>query len=387
MTWSANDTLESEHTGRVASKYDSYWASRLAQIRAAVERAAVGLPAEVQLPGLARVGQRQSWRGVAEVCRSELTHSSMAHATSLGRVIAASGICSAWPQATFRLTIATDGDILAISADQRHPGEPGRDTATPEETAEACSRKGAVRPASDGSAAGGTRPGNPRIQVPDRVAADRFYQLLGQLADILGGPRYLQDCRGGDGWPHQGVYFFFEPGETRADGSGRIVRVGTHALIASGQATLWGRLRQHRGHLGGRHPGGGNHRASVFRRHVGAAIIRRENPTGELLGSWLDRHGPWPGQAQEEQRIEQAVSVHIRAMPLLWLAVPGRADRARVERNSIALTSCLGQDETSPAPTSSAAAPPGPRSTNQACGTSTTSVASPNPASSTCLAS
>jgi len=329
----------------VASKYDSYWSSRLAQIRAAVERAAVGLPAEVRLPGLARAGQRQSWRGVAEVCRSELTHSSMAHATSLGRMIAASGICSAWPQATFRLTIATDGDILTISADQRHSGQPGRDTAAPEETAEAGSRKGTIR--RDESAAGGTRPGNTRIQVPDGAAADRFYQLLGQLADILAGPRYLQDCCGGDGWPHQGVYLFFEPGETRADGSSRIVRVGTHALTATSRATLWGRLRQHRGHLGGMHPGGGNHRASVFRRHVGAAIIC-ENLTGELLESWLDRHGPWPGQAEEEQRIEQAVSAHIRAMPFLWLAVPDRPDRARVERNSIALTSCLAQGQDQP---------------------------------------
>ena len=63
-----------------------------------------------------------------------------------------------------------------------------------------------------------------------------------------GGPRRLADSHGSDGWPRHGVYFFYEPGETRADGTDRVVRVGTHALTATSQATLWGRLRQHRGH-------------------------------------------------------------------------------------------------------------------------------------------
>jgi hypothetical protein len=104
---------------------------------------------------------------------------------------------------------------------------------------------------------------------------------------------------------------------------------------------LWGRLRQHRGHLGGRHAGGGNHRASVFLRHVGAALIRRDKRPRELLDSWLDRHGPLLGWAADEAQIEQEVSRHIGAMPFLWLSVPDRADRGFLERNNITLTSCL----------------------------------------------
>jgi hypothetical protein len=153
----------------------------------------------------------------------------------------------------------------------------------------------------------------------------------------------LRDCHGTDDWPRHGVYFFYEPGEVRADGDDRVVRVGTHALTATSQATLWGRLRQHRGHVGGSHPGGGNHRGSVFRRHVGASLIRREKLPGELLDSWLDRHGPRPGWAAQETHIELAVSRHIGAMPFLWLSVPDAADRGHVERNSIALTSCLAE--------------------------------------------
>src|SRR4030081_2253180 len=92
-----------------------------------------------------------------------------------------------------------------------------------------------------------TSPRDFSSSIPDQTAADRFYQALGQLADILGGPRFLRDCRGSDGWPPYGVYFFFEPGQTHADDTSRVVRVGTHALTATSQATLWDRLRQHRG--------------------------------------------------------------------------------------------------------------------------------------------
>lgn len=82
---------------------------------------------------------------------------------------------------------------------------------------------------------------------------DEFYRIL----DQLGGPRHLKDlavC------PPQGVYFFYEDGENRLDGSRRVVRVGTHALTATSKAALRSRLRQYRGQLTGRNPGGGNHR-------------------------------------------------------------------------------------------------------------------------------
>lgn len=170
-----------------------------------------------------------------------------------------------------------------------------------------------------------------------------FYSALRGLAETEHGPRRLAQCTGRDGWPHQGVYFFFEDGESRADGSPRVVRVGTHALRPGDKTTLWGRLRQHRGRIGGRKPGGGNHRASIFRRHVGAALIRRDRLPGELAISWASRH-PEPGWETAEDQLELAVSQHIRAMPFLWLAVPtrsdGSSDRGFIERNAIALLSC-----------------------------------------------
>ncbi len=89
---------------------------------------------------------------------------------------------------------------------------------------------------------------------------DEFYRLLDQLASSEDGPCRRADCTGSDGWPRHGVYFFLEDGETNADGTSKVVRVGTHALRPTDQITLWGRLRQHRGRTGGRNPGGGNHR-------------------------------------------------------------------------------------------------------------------------------
>ena len=76
------------------------------------------------------------------------------------------------------------------------------------------------------------------------VATRRFYALLDALAGKHGGPRLLGDATGRMTWPRRGVYFFFEPGETRSgSGSGlRVVRIGTHALRAGSQSSLWGRL-------------------------------------------------------------------------------------------------------------------------------------------------
>ena len=110
---------------------------------------------------------------------------------------------------------------------------------------------------------------------------DRFYDVLERLRLKLGGCRCLGACGGdggggaeGRGWPPQGVYFFFEPGEMREDGrTPRVVRVGTHAVSEGSKTTLWQRLSQHKGYEQGRYAGGGNHRGSVFRFHVGAALL------------------------------------------------------------------------------------------------------------------
>ena len=325
--------------GGVGSKYHEYWAGRLPHIQAQLQLAAAGGRAVVSLPGLTRLGTRQSWSGVAEVRAQEMTYSSMAHATSLGKTVAASALCGQWPERVFRFTIGAGGDVLTITTAEDHrrrvtspAPRPGGQPALAQRQEKRRSVP-QTEPIGRGVASG---------MGSDRQSdIDEFYRILDQLSATMDGPRRLRECTGNSGCPPQGIYFFFEDGEKRADGSHRVVRIGTHGLTATSKTTLWGRLRQHRGQLIGRNPGGGNHRASVFRRHVGAALIRRDNLPGDLLSSWLDRHRP-PGQrASQETSVERAVSGHIGAMPFLWLNVPARADRGYLESNSIALLSCL----------------------------------------------
>ena len=113
---------------------------------------------------------------------------------------------------------------------------------------------------------------------------------------------------------------------------------GRHAWAPPLSSTLWKRLSQHRGNSGGGFPGGGNHRGSIFRLHVGEALLASgdyppeiSRPGGGGLGA---TGGPY-----REYPLERDVSTYIRAMPFLWVDVddpPTRpvngADRTRRDR-------------------------------------------------------
>lgn len=182
---------------------------------------------------------------------------------------------------------------------------------------------------------------------------DRLYRLLGKLQQTLGDFRQLRDCTGRDGWPQRGVYFFFEDGEVRQDGSPRVVRVGTHALTGWSRTTLWNRLMQHRGTVGGGLAGGGNHRGSVFRLHAGAALLNRDDDHSDRIRDTWGRGSNAPRPVREaEHRHEVAVSRYIGQMPLLWLSIPDPpgpdSDRGRIEAGAVALLSGLGTQPIDP---------------------------------------
>lgn len=177
---------------------------------------------------------------------------------------------------------------------------------------------------------------------------DELYSLLEAAAQLHGGPRLLRNATGRDHWPTHGVYFFFEPGELREDGATpRVVRVGTHALTESSKAKLWTRLRAHRGKLGGRNPGGGNHRGSVFRLHVGTALIERDGYP-EAATSWASRSTAPREVRDREVVLEQAVSRHIGAMTVVHVAVMDRLLRAAIERGCISLLTNFDREPIDP---------------------------------------
>jgi len=173
---------------------------------------------------------------------------------------------------------------------------------------------------------------------------DIFYSLLAELANVPHQGQRLASYTGRMIWPKRGVYFFCEPHEFRNSSLGvaRVVRVGTHALEIGSQAKLWERLRMHRGRLNG----GGNHRGSVFRLHVGAAMLARD---GATLATW-GRGSSAPPELRgspllqaAEAALERQVSAYIGNISVFWIEVadaPGpSSDRAFIERNAIALLS------------------------------------------------
>ncbi len=181
------------------------------------------------------------------------------------------------------------------------------------------------------------------LQLLDESASsdlNRLYNLLDRLAEGVGGPRSVAQARVGDKWPRRGLYLFFEPGEYRAhtDSQLRIVRVGTHAVSTGSVSTLWGRLRAHKG----TGDGNGNHRGSIFRLHVGSALLARGD-IAPSVPTWGAGHTAPRSVREAESHIERSVTEYIGAMSILWLNVddvPGPAsDRAYLERNIIALVS------------------------------------------------
>ncbi len=94
-----------------------------------------------------------------------------------------------------------------------------------------------------------------------------------------------------DALPKDGLYFFYERGETNAhDGGPRIVRVGNHPRSTG---RLMARLRQHYS---------GNKNSSVFRRHLGGAILRRRDANHPCLR-------PSPGKGHWEKQGERTCEV------------------------------------------------------------------------------
>ena len=169
----------------------------------------------------------------------------------------------------------------------------------------------------------------------DRDVA-RLYQALRKLESGVGGKLLMSECTGQQGWPKSGVYFFFEPGELRLNATEpRVVRVGTHGVSRGSKATLWNRLRTHRG----TGDGVGNHRSSIFRLHVGAAISARDRDV--MVASWGIGQAADSRLRKTEEGLERRVSAYIGAMSVLWLAIEDEAspssDRAYIERNLIGM--------------------------------------------------
>jgi hypothetical protein len=177
------------------------------------------------------------------------------------------------------------------------------------------------------------------LNLEAQLEADlpRFERLILRLSHAQAGGRRLGDCSGRLSWPGRGLYFVTEP----VAGNDRwiVTRVGTHAVSLGSRTSLWDRISTHRG------PGhgGGSHRSSIFRAHVGRALLRRDRAPPEVVPTWgAGQSAPATVRAGEAD-LERRVSQVIGEMRLLWVEVPDapgpRSDRAYLERNIIGLLS------------------------------------------------
>jgi hypothetical protein len=115
--------------------------------------------------------------------------------------------------------------------------------------------------------------------------------------------------------PENGIYFSYENGEP----DGRIVRVGTHRVDGRFRT----RVRLHYG---------GNKNASVFRLHVGGALLLRDQPDDPRLSGWLTHMGP------TFKDVESRVSQVLReTFTYRAVRVDSSLERLTLERGLIAL--------------------------------------------------
>lgn len=297
----------------MASKYDQYWAERLEEIRAAVQAAAAGAPADVDVPGLRRLGARQSWYGSVEVRGRTAARASMAHAVSLGRTVAASGICIPWPELTFRFTITQAGLLTIAVAAAAVPGRAGAPPSPPRSSS----------PIGQHTASGTRAAAEADGQVDAAAGCARIHAVLAPLSSWTQ-PAAVPFANG--------LYFFYERGELSLHSpGGRIVRIGNHPLA---QDRLVGRLRDHYSH----HLGAKNF--SVFRRYLGGALLRRNDPDSPCLR-------PGPGQGHWEKQNgrscplctdhEHAVSEQLSSVFMFrCVRIEDRAERNEFEKRLIA---------------------------------------------------
>ena len=59
--------------------------------------------------------------------------------------------------------------------------------------------------------------------MEENDATLEFYERLDELEHHIGGRRRLAETSGRLRWPDRGVYFFFEPGESRSGSGGGLV--------------------------------------------------------------------------------------------------------------------------------------------------------------------
>lgn len=135
----------------------------------------------------------------------------------------------------------------------------------------------------------------------------------------------------------RGVYIFLDPNKKNFLQTGpRIVRIGTHAVSLDSKSTLKNRLRSHFG----QNDGGGNHRGSIFRLHVGTALLESKKLCYKQDFWGKGQHAPIEIRKAEEE-VEKQVSTYLSRLEIFVIPIndePSKDSlRAHIETQLIAL--------------------------------------------------
>ena len=185
------------------------------------------------------------------------------------------------------------------------------------------------------------------LHFAQQEEVDRLYELLQPSINAIRShfgriptPRDLPTAR--RDWGTKGVYFFFEPTDTRANSDElRIVRIGSHtgekssieSRVVGEHAKDWGR--------------------SVFRNHLGAALIRQKKFDNEIDSAdrekWADLWSSSIGSDtahNDRNRLHPTLhSLHpivtrtFASMTLVWVEIADKTERLELEEQCIRLLS------------------------------------------------
>jgi len=186
------------------------------------------------------------------------------------------------------------------------------------------------------------------------IEIDQLYELLDRQSEKLRArydhsltPTVFPTSR--RGWGTKGVYFFFEPDEQRGFNvdAQRVVRIGSHS---GGKSSIESRIVQEHAKDWGR---------SIFRRHVGASLIRRGDFDIEIKqvdevkqvdrDRWANlwsarRNGRGVHHLLESldpalHSLHAIVTETIKNMNIVWIEIPDRNARLDFEKECIQLLS------------------------------------------------
>lgn len=240
----------------MASKYDTYWLSIMKEIQnGIVEAVKKGMSINLDIHDITEYGMRNGWYGTVDVSPEGIKGGEMAHAMSLGKMVMKQNFFKNMNDIWIRFKISNSLNLeIDVVSEPITPVESEK-----KETMVTSRKSESID----------------KIITTPQTLMETIYSLLGTLQ--------VYDCSyKSSNLPDNGIYFFYEEGEYCKINSKvmeRIVRIGTH----KSDNRFRDRIRNHYR---------GNKNSSVFRTHIGSAIITKNRLKNIDINEWMKHMTP-----------------------------------------------------------------------------------------------